>query len=94
MTNGNTTSSLDHAVEGIETFSLEESATRIGQRPEWVAARLRSGEFSGYKIGRKWRMSATDIATAVSNFRREAKSPLADRLQSGLSVLSARRAAR
>jgi hypothetical protein len=52
------------------TYDLAEAAERIGGVSEkWLAARLRAGKLPGRKVGRKWRMTASDIEAAVDMFR-------------------------
>jgi hypothetical protein len=52
------------------TYDLAEAAQRIGGVSEkWLAARLRAGKLPGRKVGRKWRMTASDIEAAVEMFR-------------------------
>ncbi|OHU48143.1 helix-turn-helix domain-containing protein [Mycobacteroides chelonae] len=58
---------------GISTHPLEEAAEHFGNSPEWLAQQLRSRRFSGYKVGRKWRMSDADIADALEKCRRDAR---------------------
>ncbi|WP_457057587.1 helix-turn-helix domain-containing protein [Mycobacteroides abscessus] len=55
------------------TYPLEEAAEHFGNSPEWLAQQLRCGRFSGYKVGRKWRMSDADIADALEKCRRDAR---------------------
>ncbi|WP_074345014.1 helix-turn-helix domain-containing protein [Mycobacteroides abscessus] len=57
----------------VSTYPLEEAAEHFGNSPEWLAQQLRSGRFSGYKVGRKWRMSDADIADALEKCRRDAR---------------------
>ncbi|AMT72141.1 helix-turn-helix domain-containing protein [Mycobacteroides immunogenum] len=57
----------------VTTYPLEEAAEHFGNSPEWLAVQLRSGRFSGYKVGRKWRMSDADIAEALEKCRREVR---------------------
>jgi len=70
-----------------ETFSLEEYAKAVRGSSahadcEWVARRLRSGEFPGFKAGRYWRGTQSDIDEAIElcRPRRLPKVPLATSL--------------
>jgi hypothetical protein len=63
----------------MSNHSLSESAALIcgaddnGEplpgKAKWVMLRLRRGEFSGYKVGRQWRMTDEDIAAAIESLR-------------------------
>lgn len=85
------------------TYSLEQSAALIcgaddDGRPlpgkaKWVMLRLRRGEFTGYKAGRQWLMTETDVAAAIESLRpRRAWVPEVPSM-SGLTRTSARRLA-
>jgi hypothetical protein len=62
---------------GNKTYSLAEATEIICGRdgsgmedPErWVARQLRSGGFTGVKVGRTWRMSDADIERAFKACR-------------------------
>ncbi|BAX98902.1 hypothetical protein MSTE_03602 [Mycobacteroides stephanolepidis] len=71
MTDGNASA----LVSTVTTYALEEAAEHFGNSPEWLAQQLRSRRFSGYKVGRKWRMSDADIADALEKCRRDARPP-------------------
>lgn len=56
------------------THSLEQAAAIIvgDSTPTsvtWVARRLCRGDFTGYKAGRKWRMTDADIDAAIESLR-------------------------
>jgi hypothetical protein len=85
----------------VTTYSLEESSVRIcggdgnnnhvPAQVQWVMRRLRRGEFSGYKVGRRWRMTEADIEAAIETLRpKRAYVPEVPQL-SGLTRTSARR---
>lgn len=58
------------ATHGPLTYSLAEAAQRIGGVTErWLATRLRDGQASGYKIGRQWRMTESDIQDLIDKSR-------------------------
>ncbi|QSM03795.1 excise [Mycobacterium phage prophiGD05-3] len=73
----------------VSTYPLEEAAEHFGNSPEWLAQQLRSGRFSGYKVGRKWRMSDVQIAQALETCRRDAHVPVAPARSTGLSSATA-----
>ncbi len=57
-------------MSGPLTYDLTEAAERIGGVSEkWLAARLRAGKLPGRKVGRQWRMTISDIESAVEMFR-------------------------
>lgn len=59
------------------TFSLEDAATIIcgdssAASQDWLVQRLRGTKeprLSGYKVGRRWRMTQTDIDNAINTLR-------------------------
>ena len=52
------------------TYDLAEAAECIGGISEkWLAAQLRAGKLPGRKVGRKWRMTASDIEAALDIFK-------------------------
>ena len=61
----------------LATFSLEEATALIRGADEngnplpgqvqWVAIKLRTGQFPGYKSGRKWRMTEEHIRAAIKS---------------------------
>jgi hypothetical protein len=61
------------AEQHLKTYSLSEVATMVlpdmarGER--WLAQRLIRGEISGYRIGRNWRMTHTDVEDLVERHR-------------------------
>lgn len=87
----------------IRSYSLEEVAAQVlpkhwtdGKR--WLARRLNRGELSGYKVGKDWMMTDSDIADLVERRRNrqivvaaqaEAVEPIS--VMAGLSARSARR---
>ncbi|WP_036568568.1 hypothetical protein [Nocardia sp. BMG51109] len=48
-------------------MSLEEASQRLGApSPDWLARQLRAQKLPGRKVGRSWRMTEGDIATAIA----------------------------
>lgn len=47
------------------TYPVGEGARRLGQTEDWYLRRLRAKELPGHKIGRKWRLTESDIAAAL-----------------------------
>lgn len=59
----------------MRTYSLTEVAEMAlppeMRNPErWLAERLRDGRISGYRIGRIWRMTQTDVDELINQHRR------------------------
>lgn len=82
----------------MTTYSLAEAATLICGRgtraeTEWTAVRLRRGEFSGYKAGRKWRMTQADVDAAIEALRPKTIHVPPVPAMKGLTRTSARRLA-
>ena len=61
----------------------------------WVARRLRTGVFTGIRIGRNWFMTDADIDAAIESCRREQPRPVVEDVPlsviAGLSERAARR---
>lgn len=52
------------------TYSITEAAERIGAPSErWLIDQLRAGRFPGRKVGRRWRMTDSDMADAIDSCR-------------------------
>jgi hypothetical protein len=62
-------------------------------KAHWVMLRLRRGEFSGYKAGRKWMMTEADIEAAIESLRPKRVWVPEVPTMSGLTRTSARRLA-
>jgi hypothetical protein len=48
-----------------QTFFLEELVPRPFPSVDWLSRRLISGEIPGSKVGRRWVMTADDVAAAL-----------------------------
>lgn len=62
------------------TFSLDEVAAMVlppdmKDATRWLMTRLNSGEISGYKIARTWRMTSEDVQALVERGRKRPSSP-------------------
>ncbi|MBJ8340013.1 helix-turn-helix domain-containing protein [Antrihabitans sp. YC3-6] len=49
----------------IVTYSVAEAAKKIGASKEWYTRHLRERKLPGHKIGRKWRLTDSDIFAAL-----------------------------
>jgi hypothetical protein len=84
--------SVKDAEQHLKTYSLSEVATMVlpdmarGER--WLAQRLIRGEISGYRIGRNWRMTHTDVEDLVERHRNRPAAPLTGGPVSRNEVLS------
>lgn len=74
----------EHPPTEVErTFSLEDAATIICGDPspancDWLVQRLRGTKeprLSGYKVGRRWRMTDTDVTAAIELLRPDTITP-------------------
>lgn len=84
------------------SYSLDEvAAQRLPKHwtdgKRWLARRLNRGELSGYKVGRDWMMTASDVADMVERRRNRQVQPVAApepveplSVAAGLSARSAR----
>ena len=56
----------------IRTYSASEAAQQMGApSARWLVHQLRSGRFTGRKIGRSWRMTDQDIADSLDTCRND-----------------------
>ena len=57
----------------FKTYSLAEVAEMIlpdmADGVRWLSRRLNSGELSGYRVGRAWRMTREDVADLIELHR-------------------------
>lgn len=82
----------------MSTYSLDEAAALIcgDDRPsktQWLARRLRRGDLPGYKAGRQWRMTQSDVDTAIEALRPQMVHVPSVPAMTGLTRTSARRLA-
>ncbi|MFN3007396.1 helix-turn-helix domain-containing protein [Mycolicibacterium wolinskyi] len=66
----------------IKTYSLEEVAAMVlpvewSDGARWLQRRLARGEFSGYKVGRVWRMTHADVEDFIERSRNKPR-PMAN----------------
>jgi excisionase family DNA binding protein len=61
----------------VQTFSLSEVAAMVlppewSDSERWLARRLNRGEIPGYRVGRKWRMTETQVDEFIERFTKGA----------------------
>lgn len=64
---------MNHNDVDFKTYSLAEVAEMIlpdmADGVRWLSRRLNNGELSGYRVGRKWRMTREDVADLIERQR-------------------------
>lgn len=78
----------------MTTYSLAEAAELIcgsESRAKWLANKLRNGQLPGYKVGRSWRLTESDVAAAIEALRPKPIQVPAVPVMTGLTRTSQRR---
>ncbi|MGZ8814732.1 MAG: helix-turn-helix domain-containing protein, partial [Mycobacterium sp.] len=93
---------IDEAPD-IRTYSRR--SRHVGTSPEmkdgarWLSHRLNRGELSGYRVGRRWRMTRDDVDDLIERHRNRPRQPITTQVpqadsSSGLTTTSRRRLGR